>query len=106
MPEQKKHKSFEEMMEETSRMMQKYSEMKKKMQATQIVIESVEENGETMTLHTLISLSVTSESDKVDEMLVIFPGMVELNKFLKKIPSFEVDAETFERLIKDGRHFV
>ena len=43
----KQPKSFEEMMEETSRMMQKYSEMKKKIQSPQIVIESVEENGET-----------------------------------------------------------
>jgi hypothetical protein len=102
----KQAKSFEDMMEETSRMMFKHEAMKKKIQATQIVIESVEENGETVTLQTLISLSAMSEDDKVDEMLLLFPGMVELNKFLKKIPSFEVDAETFERLIKDGRHFV
>ena len=39
-------------------------------------------------------------------MLVLFPGMVALSKFLKKIPSFEVDAETFEYLVKQGVHFV
>ncbi len=95
------------MMMEASRALQKYEEMKHKIQATQILIESVEENGEGATLHTLISLSVASSGDKkVEDMLALFPTMVEMSKFLKKIPSFEVDAETFERLIKDGRHFV
>ena len=101
-----KPKTFEEMMEESSKALLKYETFKKRVQTTQILVESLEENGASSTLHLLVSLASTETDDKIEDMLLMFPTMVCLHKFLKKIPSYEVDEKTFEYLMKQGVHFV
>jgi hypothetical protein len=101
----KEAKTFEQMMEESDKVMMKYAQIKHKVQVAQMLVESIEENGISHTLQTLISLS-TVEDSRIEEMLLMYPSMVCLNKFLKKIPNYEVDAKTFQYLIDQGVHFL
>ncbi len=105
-PAPKKPKTLEDMMEETDKMLMKYERIKHTLQLTEILMESISENGEHNTLQMLVSLSSIKKDERVEDMISMFPTLVCMNQFLKKIPAFEVDAETFERLIKEGIHFI
>lgn len=92
-------KSFEEMLLEESRVLQKYAKMKEEIQIAQMLVESLEKNGATATLQLLISISAVENTEKLNDMIAMFSSMVNLGKFLKKIPSYEVDEKTFEHLL-------
>lgn len=102
----KEPKTFVEMMEENDKILMKYAAMKHKVQVAEMLVESLTENGESHTLQTLVSLSATCEDERVHEMLLMYPSLVAMGKFFKKVPSYEVDAKTFEYLMKQGVHFV
>lgn len=99
-------KSFEQMMEESDRVLRKYANLKQQVQNIQILAESLDQNGASQTLQVLASLSTTESDPRIDSMLAMLPAMVAIQKFFKKIPSYEVDAADFEYLIKQGVHFI
>lgn len=101
----KEAKTFEEMMALNDKILMKYAMIKHKVQVAEMLVESLGENGASHTLQTLMSLSV-GEDEKVQEMILMYPTLVAMNEFFKKVPSYEVDAKTFEYLIKQGVHFV
>src|SRR4030042_100829 len=97
MPKQKRIDSLEEMMKESDKFTAKMYEAEKRMKDTQMLLESCEENGEDATFNLLISVSVITP--KADDLLCMFP-VVELAKFIKRIPVHEVDEETFAYWVK------
>lgn len=102
MPE--KTKSLEQMMEESDRVLMKYANIQHQLQIAQMLVESLDTNGASQTLQMLLSLS--DKEKKARDMLVMFPALVTIQVFFKRIPNYEVDAETFEYLIKQGVHFI
>ena len=101
----KEPKTFEQMMEESDKVLMKYAAIKHKVQIAEMLAESLAQNGESHTLQILVSLSATCD-EKIHEMLLMYPSMVAMGTFFKKVPSYEVDAKTFEYLMKQGVHFV
>lgn len=102
----KEPKTFEQMMEESDKVLTKYAALKHKVQIAEMLAESLAENGEYNTLQALVSLSATCDDERVHEMLLMYPSLVAMGAFFKKVPSYEVDAKTFEYLMKQGVHFV
>lgn len=106
MPTPKEAKSFEQMMEESDKVLMKYAAMKHKLESVEMLSESLAENGEFLTLQALVSLSSPGGDPRLNEMLAIFPSIASMGRFFKKVPSYEVDAKTFEYLIRQGVHFI
>jgi hypothetical protein len=102
----KECKSLEKMMEESDRILMKFAEMKHRLQSVEMLSESLAENGESLTLQTLVSLSVGENSRRLNEMLAMLPAVSTTARFFKRVPNYEVDAKTFEYLIKQGVHFI
>jgi len=102
----KETKSFEQMMVESDKILMKYASMKHKLESIEMLSESLTENGEFLTLQALVSLSSVGGDSRLNEMLALFPSVVSMGKFFKKVPNYEVDAKTFEYLIKQGVHFL
>lgn len=67
------------------------------------VVEALEKYGFRETLHQMVVISHSGKGDQyLEEMLTILPTITALRDFLKKIPTYEVDEETFEYLLKSG----
>ena len=64
------------------------------------VIECLEKHGYSMTLHQMVILS--EKDEYLNEFLSVFPTICAMRDFFKKITTYEVDAETFEYLMKSG----
>lgn len=66
------------------------------------VVECLEKYGYDATLHQLVVLSTVYQDKYLEEYLALFPTVCVLRDFLKKIPVYDVDEETFEYLMKQG----
>lgn len=65
------------------------------------VIECLEKHGWELTLHHMVIYSSKGD-DMLQEFLTMLPSIYALRDFLKRMPSYEVDEETFEYYMKSG----
>lgn len=67
------------------------------------VIESIEKHGWNATLHNVVVCCSKGAGDEyLNEFLTVMPTIACLRDFFKKMPTYEVDPETFEYLMKTG----
>lgn len=70
------------------------------------VVECLEKHGWTVTLHQCVAIASYGThgqgDDYLNELLSVMPTIYAMREFFKRMPTYEVDAETFEYLMKSG----